>query len=184
MGNQDWDGVEGMVDAISERQREAGERGADLIFAPDDDEAVLALQKKMEEEDEAFEREMAKSERRAARRAQGLPSESEGEGEDEDEDEDGAGDAHANSSDALPEGWAQTEAEDGTTYYFNESTGESRWLPPGEDTDGGQDENAGEDLGEGEGEWQAMDDEAGATFYFNSTTGESRWDNPATSANA
>ncbi|CAO3679677.1 unnamed protein product [Rhizopus stolonifer] len=33
----------------------------------------------------------------------------------------------------LPEGWESARDEEGTIYYFNETTGESRWDPPDED---------------------------------------------------
>jgi len=177
VGRQDWDSAGAMVFQIIERQRETGERSAELIFAADDDEAVLALQAQMEEAEANFEAEMAQSERKADRRAQGLPSES--------DDEGGGG---GEDGGALPPGWTAVEDGEGGQYYWHEETDETSWDKPtlgsGGGGGGGGGEGAGAALADAApGEeaaaaetWEPMDDGAGNTFFYNPATGESKWE--------
>ncbi|XP_024518714.1 uncharacterized protein LOC112341923 isoform X1 [Selaginella moellendorffii] len=81
------------------------------------------------------------------------------------------------SSTSLPRGWAEgRDPASGYPFYYNESTGESRWeRPPPEE----------ESVERLPPDWQtAIDPGSGQTYYFNVRTNESSWERPKAPATA
>eukprot|EP00753_Platysulcus_tardus_P010891 PLAT3135.1.p1 GENE.PLAT3135.1~~PLAT3135.1.p1 ORF type:complete len:387 (-),score=129.93 PLAT3135.1:58-1173(-) len=76
------------------------------------------------------------------------------------------GDGGSGAADALPAGWESSE-QDGRTFYFNRSTGETTWEKPS--AAGSSALPAG---------WESSEQD-GRTFYFNRSTGETTWEKPS-----
>jgi len=69
--------------------------------------------------------------------------------------------------------WREVHDRQGRTFYFNHTTGESRWTDPLS----GLTNHDGEDLPP---DWEAIHDEKTEKhYYYNSKTGESTWNKPS-----
>ena len=81
----------------------------------------------------------------------------------------------------LPAGWAAAQTEDGSTFFYCESSGETRWEAPSSALDevGGSAAPAAaaaDDLPDG---WARAAAEDGSEYYYNAATGASSWERPA-----
>jgi len=95
------------------------------------------------------------------------------------------------SSPDLPQGWAaRIDEKTGATYYFNETSKETSWVPPPSDAAlevalsgdyaGGGGLASSPDLPQG---WAArIDEKTGATYYINETSKETSWVLPSSEA--
>ncbi|EER18420.1 hypothetical protein Pmar_PMAR005331 [Perkinsus marinus ATCC 50983] len=66
------------------------------------------------------------------------------------------------------EGWREFKTDDGTTYYYNESTGVTQWERPGK-----QPRRVELLVG-----WEELKADDGTPYYYNSTTGVTQWELP------
>jgi len=79
---------------------------------------------------------------------------------------------------ALQDGWTAHDDDQGRTFYYNATSGETQWDAPLAAAAA----PAGED-GMPEG-WAAHQDDQGRTFYYNATSGETQWDKPVAAPGA
>ena len=75
----------------------------------------------------------------------------------------------------LPQGWATYTDDDGTTYYYNDRTGESTYNFP-VSSDSAEMEADPTQLQQNP--WEAFYDEDGVEYYYNNQTGVSTYDKP------
>ncbi len=72
----------------------------------------------------------------------------------------------ASASGTLPAGWEVLYTDDGTAYYYNNSSGETQWeMPTGESSS----------LPPG---WQELHTDDGTAYYMNTATGVTQWEMP------
>ena len=96
---------------------------------------------------------------------------------------------------ALPFGWSEENDGQGSTYYYNQQTGETSWERPGgmqqqgQNSFGGGYQGAASRMGQnqfgnqGAGGalpfgWSEENDGQGSTYYYNQQTGETTWERP------
>ncbi|XP_061841263.1 WW domain-binding protein 4 [Nerophis lumbriciformis] len=78
----------------------------------------------------------------------------------------------------VTQAWVEGHADDGTTYYFNTITGESRWTTP-EGSQSSSDIVQPEQNKIASGSlWTEGLSPEGYTYWYNTQTGESRWEKP------
>merc|ERR1719378_71107 len=78
----------------------------------------------------------------------------------------------------LPAGWeAANDPASGKQYYFNRSTGETKWDHPS----GGSTASSDPSLPAG---WESAKDPSGREYYFNRSTGETKWERPSAGGSA
>ncbi|XP_008323157.1 WW domain-binding protein 4 [Cynoglossus semilaevis] len=74
--------------------------------------------------------------------------------------------------------WVEGQAEDGTTYYYNTVTGESRWENPGFQGAVSSSAYPGQTENYSSSPWMEAVSPEGYTYYYNTETGESSWEKP------